>query len=137
MYLGLKLKYGMLTIKVKTSKEFSFFWWETKHGAFGWQSKRKPRLNIQDCLLKYSYKYTDQDGRDHRAVNQGRQGSITSTYHKSHFVLQISWLPKIGSVFKICVWISVFRRKKQFVNPLHGLKVKTILGIQENSGGFF
>ena len=25
MYLGLKLKYGMLTIKVKTSKEFSFF----------------------------------------------------------------------------------------------------------------
>ena len=22
-------------------------------------------------------------------------GSITSTYHKSHFVLQISWLPKI------------------------------------------
>ena len=44
---------------------------------------------------------------------------------------------RIGSVFKICVWISVFRRKKQFVNPLYGSKVTKILLIQENSGVFF
>ena len=48
-----------------------------------------------------------------------------------------------GSVFKICVWISVFRRKKRFVNPFIGCRdmkqtrgfiVMKCLGIrQENS----
>ena len=64
--------------------------------------------------------------------------SSASTYHKSPILFgkylgcQKSY--RISSVFKICVWISVFRRKKQFVNPLHGSKVTTILLIQENSG---
>ena len=42
-----------------------------------------------------------------------------------------------GFVFKICVWISVFRRKKRLVNPLHYHQVTAILVIQENSGVFF
>ena len=56
--------------------------------------------------------------------------SITSTYHKRtilfcrYFGHVISY--QIGSVFKICVWIPVFRRKKLFVNTLHGLQVTTI-----------
>ena len=29
-----------------------------------------------------------------------------------------------------------FQEKEQFVNPLHGLQVTTIFGIQENSGVF-
>ena len=67
--------------------------------------------------------------------------SSASTYHKSPILFgkYLGCLKsyRIGSVFKICVWISVFRRKKQFVNPLHGSKVTTILLIQENSGVFF
>ena len=68
-------------------------------------------------------------------------GSITSTYHKSPSLvlryLGYLKLYKIGAVFKICIWISVFRRKKQFVNPLHSSKVTTILLMQKNSGVFF
>ena len=62
-------------------------------------------------------------------------GSITSTYHKSNilFYLYLSYLKlyRNGSEFKICVWISVFRRKKRFVNPLHGLQVCQFSGTGE------
>ena len=45
-------------------------------------------------------------------------------------------LDKNGSVFKIDTWISVFRRKKRLINPLHGLQVTAILVVRENSGVF-
>ena len=67
--------------------------------------------------------------------------SSVPTFHKSPILFgkYLGCLKsyRIGSVFKIWVWISVFRRKKQFVNPLLGSKVTTILLIQENSDGFF
>ena len=31
-------------------------------------------------------------------------------------------LQRNGSIFKICVWITVFRRKKLFENPIHGCR---------------
>ena len=68
-------------------------------------------------------------------------GSITSTYQKSPilFCRYLGYLKpyRNGSVFKICVWISVFSRKKWLVNPLHGLQFTAILVTQENSGVFF
>ena len=68
-------------------------------------------------------------------------GSIISTYYKSPilFCRYLGYLKtyRIVSVFKICVWISVFRRKKRLVNPLHYHQVTAILVIQENSGLFF
>ena len=54
-------------------------------------------------------------------------GFITSTFRKSPilFCTYLSYLKSYRnvSVFKICVWILVFRRKKQFVDPLHSLQV--------------
>ena len=46
-------------------------------------------------------------------------------------------LDRNGFVFKIYRWISVFRRKKRFVNPLNVSQVTAILVIQENSCVFF
>ena len=65
----------------------------------------------------------------------------TSTYYKSPILFcgYLDYLKsyRIDSVFKICVCISVFRRQKQFVNPLLGLQVTTIFMTLENSGVFF
>ena len=44
---------------------------------------------------------------------------------------------RIGFVFKRCVWISVFRRKKRFVNQLHRPQVTTILVMEIHSCVFF
>ena len=52
---------------------------------------------------------------------------------KNFHIFFLFWLPPK----KICVWISVFRRKMQFVNPLHSSKFTTILLIEKNSGIFF
>ena len=42
---------------------------------------------------------------------------------KNDFLMQISLkLHKNNFVFKICVWISVFRRKKRFENPIIGCR---------------
>ena len=61
-------------------------------------------------------------------------GSITSTFNKSPilFCTYLGYLKSYRnvSVFKICVWILVFRRKKQFVDPLHGLQVTRYKRIQ-------
>ena len=52
-------------------------------------------------------------------------GFITSTYHGSPILFcgYLGYLKsyRIGYVFQIYIWISVVRRKKLFVNPLHGL----------------
>ena len=61
-------------------------------------------------------------------------GFITSTFRKSHilFGTYLSYLKSYRnvSVFKICVWILVLRRKKQFVDPIHGLQITWYKRIQ-------
>ena len=67
-------------------------------------------------------------------------GSITSTYHKSHFVLQISWLPKI-----VQKWFCIqnlrmdlsFQEKKTVCKSVTWFTSYANSRIQENSWVFF
>ena len=53
-----------------------------------------------------------------------------------HFVFQITPPPNIGQKW-FCIQNLRMDLSFQFVNPLHGLQVKAILLIQENSCGFY
>ena len=57
--------------------------------------------------------------------------STSQPYFVFEYLSPLIW-HRNDSVFNIHRWISVFRRKKQFVITLQGLQVITIFMIQEN-----